>query len=124
MNDSLREQLKEVCDGLDVTRELARWLIRCAEEELPELLAAARARKERFKPGVITYSPKVFLPLTNLCRDTCGYCTFRRSPQDAGAHTMTAEEVLGVARTGEKAKPPIHAPTMAGAPESNASTTN
>ena len=55
---------------------------RCPEDDLPDLLAAARAAKERFKPGVITYSRKVFLPLTNLCRDYCGYCTFRRDPGD------------------------------------------
>jgi 7,8-didemethyl-8-hydroxy-5-deazariboflavin synthase CofG subunit len=44
----------------------------------------------------------VFLPLTNLCRDYCGYCTFRRDPGDPGAHTMTPDEVLSVARAGEK----------------------
>lgn len=65
------------------------------------LLAAARAAKERFKPGVITYSRKVFIPLTNLCRDYCGYCTFRRDPGDPGAHTMTLEEVLAAARAAE-----------------------
>ena len=58
--------------------------------------------KERFKGRVITYSPKVFLPLTNICRDYCGYCTFRRDPGEKGAHTMTPEEVLQVARAGEK----------------------
>jgi FO synthase len=66
------------------------------------LLDAARALKERFRPGIVTYSRKVFLPLTNLCRDYCGYCTFRRDPGDPGAHTMTPEEVLDVARQGEK----------------------
>jgi FO synthase len=84
------------------TREEAvRW-IRCSDDELPELLVAARAAKERFKPEVITYSRKVFIPLTNLCRDYCGYCTFRRDPGEAGAHTMTPEEVLEVCRSGEK----------------------
>ena len=67
-----------------------------------ELLAAARALKERYRPGVITYSRKVFLPLTNLCRDYCGYCTFRRDPGEPGAHTMTPDEVLAVAQQGEK----------------------
>ena len=61
----------------------------------------ARA-KEQFKPGVITYSRKVFLPLTNLCRDYCGYCVFRQDPGDPGAHTMTPDEVLAVVRHGEK----------------------
>jgi len=85
-----------------VSREAALRLIRCPDDDLPELLAAARAAKERFKPGVITYSRKVFLPLTNLCRDYCGYCTFRRDPGDPGAHTMIPDEVLTVARAGEK----------------------
>lgn len=85
-----------------ISRGTAIRLIRCCDEELPQLLAAARAAKERFKPGVITYSRKVFIPLTNLCRDYCGYCTFRRDPGDAGAHTMTPEEVLEVAHEGEK----------------------
>jgi len=77
-------------------------LITCSDHDLPELLAAARAAKQRFKPGVITYSRKVFVPLTNLCRDYCGYCTFRRDPGDPGAHTVSPDEVLAVVRAGEK----------------------
>ena len=88
--------------GEPISRDLALRLIRCDESQLPGLLAAARTAKEKFKPGVITYSRKVFLPLTNLCRDYCGYCTFRRDPGQLGAHTMTPEEVLAVARAGEK----------------------
>src|SRR5580692_5556909 len=94
--------LAEVVPGVPISHEAARSLIRCHDDDLPELLAAARAAKEKFKPGVITYSRKVFLPLTNLCRDYCGYCTFRRDPGDPGAHTMTPDEVLSVARAGEK----------------------
>jgi FO synthase len=92
----------EVCPGEAISREGALQLLRCSDGDLPDLLAAARAAKERFKPGVITYSRKVFIPLTNLCRDYCGYCTFRRDPGDPGAHTMTPDEVLDVARAGEK----------------------
>jgi len=94
--------LADVRPGVPISREAALHLIQCADDDLPELLAAARAAKERFKPGVITYSRKVFLPLTNLCRDYCGYCTFRRDPGEPGAHTMTPDEVLAVARAGEK----------------------
>src|ERR1700736_2661218 len=89
-------------EGLPLSREGASQLIRCPDNELPALLAAARAAKERFKPGVITYSRKVFIPLTNLCRDYCGYCIFRRDPGQSGAHTMTPDQVLEVARAGEK----------------------
>ena len=88
--------------GEPISRTTAVDLIRCSDEELPHLLFAARAAKERFKPGVVTYSRKVFIPLTNLCRDYCGYCTFRRDPGEPGAHTMTPEQVLAVAEKAEK----------------------
>jgi FO synthase len=94
--------LAELRPGLAITRDAALALIRSSDDDLPALLAAARAAKEHFKPGIITYSRKVFLPLTNLCRDYCGYCTFRRDPGSPGAHTMTPDEVLAVARAGEK----------------------
>src|SRR6516225_6609670 len=94
--------LQSTLSGSPLSRDAALRLLRTTDDELPTLLAAARAAKERFKPGVVTYSRKVFLPLTNLCRDYCGYCTFRRDPGDPGAHTMTADEVLEVARAGEK----------------------
>jgi 7,8-didemethyl-8-hydroxy-5-deazariboflavin synthase CofG subunit len=101
-DSSCSAELRELPMGSPISRDLALTLIRCSNDDLPALLAAARTAKENFKPGVITYSRKVFLPLTNLCRDYCGYCTFRRDPGDPGAHTMTAEEVLTVARAGEK----------------------
>jgi FO synthase len=85
-----------------LTRESAYRWIRATDRELPELLSAARQARDRFTPGVITYSRKVFLPLTNLCRDYCGYCTFRRDPDQLGAHTMTPDEIFGVARAGER----------------------
>lgn len=99
---ALAEVLENIRPGEPISRDAALRLICCPDEQLPGLLAAARAAKERFKPGVITYSRKVFLPLTNLCRDYCGYCTFRRDPGDPGAHTMTPDEVLDVAQAGEK----------------------
>src|SRR6059058_5799104 len=82
-------------------KDACRW-IRVNNDDLPELLAAARKARDRFKPGIITYSRKVFIPLTNLCRDYCAYCTFRRDPGQPGAHTMTPDEVLQVAHAGEK----------------------
>jgi FO synthase len=93
--------LDELHSGLPLSRAMACRLLRATDDELPSLLAAAVAARERFKPRVITYSRKVFLPLTNLCRDYCGYCTFRRDPGEVGAHTMTPDEVLRVARGGE-----------------------
>jgi 7,8-didemethyl-8-hydroxy-5-deazariboflavin synthase CofG subunit len=94
--------LNDGAADLPLWREAAyRWM-RSSQAELPDLLSAARRLRERFKSGVITYSRKVFIPLTNLCRDYCGYCTFRRDPAQAGAHTMTPDQVLEVACAGEK----------------------
>jgi 7,8-didemethyl-8-hydroxy-5-deazariboflavin synthase CofG subunit len=99
---SLDLSLSEMQGSRALSRPAACHLIRCSDDLLPDLLSSARAAKERFKPGVITYSRKVFIPLTNLCRDYCGYCVFRRDPGDPGAHTMTPEEVLEVVHHGQK----------------------
>jgi 7,8-didemethyl-8-hydroxy-5-deazariboflavin synthase CofG subunit len=85
-----------------ISREAACELLRADDEVLPALLSAAQAVRARFKPPVITYSRKVFLPLTNLCRDYCGYCVFRRDPHQPGAHTMTPDEVMEVVHAGER----------------------
>ena len=99
---SFPSYLAEVRDGLPVSREMAIELLRIEEDLLPQLLHVAVTLKQRFKPHAITYSRKVFIPLTTLCRDYCGYCTFRRDPGQPGAHTMSPEEVLAVARAGEE----------------------
>jgi FO synthase len=85
-----------------ISHEAACRLLRADDGMLPSLLSAAQLARARFKPGVITYSRKVFLPLTNLCRDYCGYCTFRRDAGDPGAHTMAPDEVMEVVRAGER----------------------
>jgi FO synthase len=85
-----------------ISREAACGLLRTDDDLLPSLLSAAQLARARFKPGVITYSRKVFLPLTNLCRDYCAYCTFRHDSGEPGAHTMTPDEVMGVVRAGER----------------------
>ena len=67
---------------------------------LEELLAEAR----RLGPGsLVTYSPKVFVPLTTLCRDVCGYCTFARPPRRGERAYLTEHEVLEIARAGAAA---------------------
>ena len=95
-------RIREVRHGESLSGGLAVALLSCHGDVQQELLSAAVALKERYHPHVISYSRKVFLPLTNLCRDYCGYCTFRRDPGEPGAHTMTPEEVLEVAKQGEK----------------------
>jgi FO synthase len=77
-------------------------LIEAAPHELPAILDAAAALRDRGKGRTVTYSRKVFLPLTNLCRDDCGYCTFKRDPGQPGARTMELDEVLAVCEAGAR----------------------
>jgi FO synthase len=68
-----------------------------------ELSAEARALRDEGHGRLVTYSPKVFIPLTTLCRDVCHYCTFARPPRRGERAYMTLEEVLAVAREGAAA---------------------
>jgi 2-iminoacetate synthase ThiH len=73
--------------------------LRLAEEApLDDLLAAASQLRAQGKGTTVSFSKKVFIPLTTLCRDYCGYCTFRKDPGQPGAHFMTPEEVLALAK--------------------------
>jgi 7,8-didemethyl-8-hydroxy-5-deazariboflavin synthase CofG subunit len=86
-----------------ITHAIASTLIRAREgDELEALMAAAAELRSRVKGRRVTYSKKVFIPLTNLCRDYCGYCTFRKDPGEPGARTMTPDEVLAVAEAGAR----------------------
>lgn len=88
--------------GKMLSKEDAVLLSAVRGEELSALLAAAAELRDRHKGKTITFSPKLFIPLTNLCRDFCGYCTFRRAPGEPGAETMSLEEVLRVVREGKR----------------------
>ena len=74
-----------------------------APHGLDELLARAGEMRDAGRGRTITFSAKVFVPLTNLCRDYCGYCTFRRDPGEPGARTMTGDEVVALAQAGGRA---------------------
>ena len=84
-----------------LTREEA--LHQAGQGALPDLLTAASEIRAHGKGTVITFSKKVFIPLTTLCRDYCSYCTFRKDPGQPGAHFMTADEVLALAERGRQA---------------------
>src|SRR5579864_5761211 len=73
------------------------------EAPLAALVQAAGAVRDRFKGNSVSYSRKVFIPLTHLCRDYCGYCTFRADPQPGVPAYMTPDEVLAVAEAGRRA---------------------
>jgi FO synthase len=70
---------------------------------LPDLTALARVVRDGAHGRRVTFSPKVFIPLTMLCRDRCGYCTFAKAPARLASPYLTPEEVLAVARAGQAA---------------------
>src|SRR6266511_3547654 len=70
------------------------------DASLENLCDEARALRDEGHPRLVTYSPKVFIPLTQLCRDVCHYCTFARPPRRGERAYMTIDEVLDIARAG------------------------
>ena len=93
--------LERGIEGCGLAREDALSLME--EGTLEPLLATAAAVRDRFKGRSVSYSKKVFIPLTHLCRDYCGYCTFRADPQAGVQPYMLPEEVLAVAEAGRRA---------------------
>lgn len=87
---------------MTVSRDQARALLEGPADALPDLLAAAGEVRDRGRGRTVTFSKKVFVPLTTLCRDYCGYCTFRRDPGEPGAHTLTPDEVVALAQAGAR----------------------
>ncbi|MBI4594008.1 MAG: 7,8-didemethyl-8-hydroxy-5-deazariboflavin synthase CofG [Candidatus Rokubacteria bacterium] len=75
-------------------------LIETPLDRLDDLLARAGDLRDRGRGRRVTFSKKVFVPLTTLCRDSCGYCTFRRDPGEPGAHSMSPDEVVALAQAG------------------------
>jgi FO synthase len=73
------------------------------DRALGDLCAEARALRDEGHGCLVTYSPKVFIPLTKLCRDVCHYCTFARPPRRGERAYLTIDEVLEVARAGSAA---------------------
>ena len=84
-----------------VTREAA--LLLADQAPLSDLLASATEIRAAGKGTVVSFSKKVFIPLTTLCRDYCNYCTFRKDPGQPGAHFMSPDEVLALAERGRRA---------------------
>ncbi|MDE2474528.1 MAG: 7,8-didemethyl-8-hydroxy-5-deazariboflavin synthase CofG [Alphaproteobacteria bacterium] len=95
------QALEAASRGQGIAREDALRLIESADTRA--LCAIAAALRDRFKGRIVSYSRKVFIPLTHLCRDYCGYCTFRSDPKPGVAAYMTPDEVLAVAQAGVRA---------------------
>src|SRR5579864_3531639 len=85
-----------------ITPDQALALAEC--HDLPALMQAASVLRDRHHGAVISYSRKVFIPLTRLCRDVCHYCTFAHAPRRGERAYLTADEVLAIARAGAAAQ--------------------
>ena len=101
MHETTRDLLSAVQGGHRPDAGEARAL--AAGDDLAPLLDCAAALRDRAHPDVVTYSRKVFIPLTHLCRDVCHYCTFARPPRRGEAAFMTPDAVLRMAEAGAAA---------------------
>jgi FO synthase len=103
--NALRRALARARDGKPLDHGEATTLLHARGENLATLLEyASRTRDAGLaaagRPGVVTYSRKVFVPLTRLCRDRCGYCTFATVPGRLDSPYLSPDEVLAIARDG------------------------
>ena len=72
------------------------------KDSLFSLMERARTKRDNHWGKKITYSRKVFIPLTNMCRDTCGYCTFVKDPNSSEANILSPEQVMKIVKSGER----------------------
>ncbi len=101
----LRRAIARARDGKPLDQAEAVTLLQARGEQLTQLLGhAARVRDAGLaaagRPGIITYSRKVFIPLTRLCRDRCGYCTFATVPGRLSSPYLSPDEVIEIAAAG------------------------
>jgi FO synthase len=101
----ISDRLFHVRNGATPGRRLLReeGLALVRNDDLGALMRAAAARRDAAHGAVVTYSRKVFIPLTYLCRDICHYCAFARTPREIEAPYLTIDQVLAIARAGAAA---------------------
>src|SRR3954471_5752839 len=104
-SSGLRRALRRARDGVALDATEAEILLTARGDALADLCAsAARVRDQGLadagRPGVVTYSRKVFIPLTRLCRDRCHYCTFATTPNRVESAFLSPDEVLAIAAQG------------------------
>src|SRR6476619_4767522 len=100
VENEINEVLNKSLEGKSISRTEAVLLLK--SENTHSILQTAKSIRDRFKPDPITYSPKVFINLINLCRDTCSYCTYKKEPSDTSSVLMNPTQVLSIAQAGQK----------------------
>ena len=100
-NLNLDEVIAKALAGYRLPETEALLFAQAGSQEIGDICTAASEMRLQGKGTTVTFSPKVFIPLTHMCRDFCGYCTFRKDPKQAGKDIyMTPEQVLEVANAG------------------------
>jgi FO synthase len=99
-DESIPEILERYQTTLTLSKDDALALLE-SNDILP-LLKLSASLKTRFKKDVITYSRKIFINITNLCRDFCSYCTYRKNPFESSSIMMKPAEVLNLSKIGKK----------------------
>ena len=102
LDPDFEELLQRALAGEPLTRQDGERLISAKGTELPALMLAASSVRDQGKGRTVTYSKNVFIPLTNLCRQKCGYCTFAKGPTDPAALTLSPDDVLAIAEAGRR----------------------
>src|SRR5256884_1973260 len=100
---AIRRALRRAEEGKTLSLDEAEALLSARADDLEHLMAIACRVRDAGVGRTVSYSRKVFIPLTRLCRDRCGYCTFATTPDKLEAAYMTPEQVLEIARAGAAA---------------------
>lgn len=94
--------LNNILDRGNATKEEAYQLIDIQGTDILSLMEVASLIRDQGKGNTVTYSRKIFIPLTNMCRNTCSYCTFVKAPDHPEAHSMSLDEVRSQLKKGEE----------------------
>ena len=91
VSSSLRNILEKALNGKNITLYDGYELIEAPTDSVPAICEVASQLRNHTKGQIVTYSRKVFIPLTTLCRDSCGYCTFAKPPDHPDAITLLVQ---------------------------------
>lgn len=103
MTDSQQQATSQLVQAVEQADSLEHWIAIGSQYSLGELMEWAAAMRDHGHGDLVSYSKKVFIPLTQLCRDVCHYCTFARSPTELASAYLPIEKVLEIATAGQQA---------------------
>jgi 2-iminoacetate synthase ThiH len=98
------EQLNRALEGKEITKESAYEIFESAAVNSDDLYKTASILRNRHKQQFVTFSKKAFFNLINLCKDTCGYCTYKAEPGESKLSLMSKKDVTDLARLAKKFK--------------------